>query len=236
MRLCVVGTLCVLACLLHSCVCQDDTDAQFYDIFDSDFFEWRLAFRGESGVKTSVYGAYTTQMAGTVEPGCMQFKNPNMTCSHHYRNNDVFDNWKDVDQVALVVYRGGNRVANVVFDGSSSDVINWFDQSKIVSSSWIDIKTVGKNFFSVIGHHDLNRHFFMEHQYGGCPNDMGWFVAIDMVNPPCTWENNPCKHQWPCFLYTLNNKIANWNKPQDVGIADSFGIFVKYKRAGAIGK
>lgn len=224
-------------CLSHVCLAQPGDDSEFYDIFENDFPEWRLAFRGTPGVMTSVYSAYTTRQTIQVEPGCKQFSNTSQPCSHHYRNNAVFDNWADVDQIVFAVYKGGKMVAHVKFAASHSTTVDWFSMKNIVSSTWTDIKNGGSNIFSIDGHNSpsVNRHFFMEHSYGGCPGDLGWFVAVDMARPTCDWEKKRVPHTFPAFLYSSTDKMVNWNTAS-VGVADCFGVFVKYRQGQAIGK
>jgi hypothetical protein len=54
----------------------------------------------------------------------------------------------------------------------------------------------------------LQRHFFVNHAYGGCANDAGWFVVIDNTNNVCSWENRGTP---PLFLYSTWPTYSNWN-------------------------
>jgi len=210
--------------------CQDGTiQNEFFDIFETDFFEWRLAFRGTPGVKYNTWQVYNNKQTDLVEPGCKQVTS-SANCTHHFRNNDVMDNWRDIDEVAFVVYEGGQRVAHILFDGKGSDPTNWFSDSRLVSSSWTDIKGAAKNYFSLVGDDNLLRHFFINRNYGGCPADAGWFVAVDGAH--CSWEASPSV---PAFLYAKNHVITNWTTG-DVGRADVIAVFVKYVKSPAVGK
>ena len=53
----------------------------------------------------------------------------------------------------------------------------------------------------------LDRKFFVNRSYGGCPNDYGWFVVVDKYQA-CDWEK---KGPVPIFLFTRENTRRNWN-------------------------
>ena len=56
-------------------------------------------------------------------------------------------------QVRLVLYENGVEKEHVTFTGTGSDYMSWFSQSRIVESSWTDLKTAtGLNFFSIAGY------------------------------------------------------------------------------------
>ncbi|XP_005096204.1 uncharacterized protein LOC101863664 [Aplysia californica] len=210
---------------------SEEIDSQFYDVFFTENREWRLVFRGTPAINQSVWHAFTTHQTIKVEPGCKQIFSQE-PCQHHYRNNDVMDHWANFEQVAFVIYKGGVRVAHVIFDGTGTNYQNWCDSKRIVSSSWTDIKKNGKNFFSVHGDDSLQRRFFMNHQYGGCPSDAGWFVAVDRKNVPCAWEKNS---GFPMFLYAKKDVMTNWTTG-DVERADFIAVFVKYNTGAVVGK
>jgi len=210
---------------------SEEMASQFYDLFYTESPEWRLAFRGTPGISKSVWAAYAQHQTTTVEPGCLEIFS-NEPCAHHFRNNDVLDNWANIEQVAFVVFKDGKRVAHVIFDASGTDNQNWCTDKKIVSSSWADITNTSKNYFSLGGDQNLQRRLFMNHGYGGCPNDVGWFVAVDRSNVPCQWEKTGT---FPLFLYATKNTMTNWTKG-DVAQADFFAIFVKYSTSSVVGR
>ncbi|GFS11043.1 hypothetical protein ElyMa_004825700 [Elysia marginata] len=72
----------------------------------------------------------------------------------------------------------------------------------------------------------LLRRFFMSHQYGGCANDKGWFVAADAVPGGCLWEK---KEKAPAFFYSKGDHLAWWKHLDQFARADAMGIFVMYK-------
>jgi len=230
--------LILLAATSH---CQD-FEPTFYDVFGDGHYEWVIAFRGTKGLLKGTYDVYTKHQDDFVEQACQEINSVSHTmgsrpyCYHQYRNNEILDDWHDVDQVALVVYKGGNRVAHVIFNGTGSDYLNWFDHNKVVSSSWTDIKGEGANYFSLAGDPVLRRRFFMERNYGGCQNDAGWFVAVDEWIPDhnCAWEDRRMRtHRVPLLLYSNVSTYANWNS-NNVDVADDFIVFVRYRMGGGV--
>ncbi|XP_059149531.1 uncharacterized protein LOC131936521 [Physella acuta] len=189
--------------------------------------EWILAFRGTAYIGKSVYAAYKDGIGipSEVEPGCKQVTKP-LPCNNHYRNLNVFDNWDKVNEVAFVVYSNYTKVKEILFDGTSTNYMTWFDKSKVKFSTWKQIKTDITNVFSIVGHisPDLMRTFFVNNVYGGCPADKGWFVAVDRADGACAWEK---ASRFPVFKYSRQSSPENWTTG-DVANADMFAIFVKF--------
>jgi len=210
-------------------------ESEYFDVFENDFPEWRIAFRGTKDINKPVYDAYMTSQTASVEDGCKKPPRVGESCANHYRNNDVFDHWSNIDQVAFVVYKDSQRVAHIVFDGKGSDTTSWFKESRIISSTWTDIKTDHtKNYFGISGEHGGTtlRRFYINKLYHGCPDDVGWFAAIDTLKVACSWETFP---NYPKFLYAAKDVETNWTTG-DVGQADDIVVFVKYEKSTSIGK
>ena len=93
------------------------------------------------------------------------------------------------------------------FDAEGSDNRNWFSSSALTQSSWFDIPAHDQrhNFFSIHGAHDDKRHFFINRNYNGCPNDAGWMVITEKVS--CDWEKNKKN----AILYSKRPVYTNWN-------------------------
>jgi len=231
--------------------CQDASgylvQSEFYDLFNTSRCEWKLAFRGTAGTKTSVLQAYTEPQNNTyIEGGCRLPFLDIWPCTQHYRTG-VLDHWHWVAEVALVAIKdsdvGGKMVAYVVFDakdtgfsvtGQSTDPQHWMTQDRVISSSWSDISNSSANFFSIQGDTALHRHFYMNHVYGtamtspdgDCPGDYGWFAAVDKRRAvPCRWEK---AQRFPVFVYSTRSTMADFNNPQHVDTADTMAVFVKY--------
>lgn len=218
--------------LSHSCVEKSpESVPEFFDVLSSGKREWRLAFRGTAHINVDIYTAYLygTGIPSKVEVGCKQY-NRSMPCSNHYRNNDAFENWTNVDEVLLALYVKGQVVKHITFNGRGSSYIDWFEGNRVIGSSWTDLKTSGHNFFSIKGDDrpHLLRQFFVNNAYpsGGCPTDRGWFVAASALPGECAWEK---KLAHPVFIYSKTDTAVSWGDPHNVGRADAMGVFVKYQ-------
>ncbi|KAK6987239.1 hypothetical protein BgiMline_016926 [Biomphalaria glabrata] len=207
--------------------CQGDKSC-FPDMNSNS--SWILAFRGTAAIGKPVYPAYVdgTGLPKRIQKGCMQV-GQNLPCSNHFRNNTVLDNWKNISEVALVIYKNSTPVHHVIFNGSSSTYMTWMDKNKIESTSWVDIYNNSANYFGIFGHQEnaMRRTFFMNHNYGTCPNDQGWFVAVDNILGDCMWEQTP---KFPMFKYSTGNIMINWNEAK-TDHAEYFAVFVKYNKS-----
>ncbi|XP_059149547.1 uncharacterized protein LOC131936531 [Physella acuta] len=188
--------------------------------------EWTLAFRGTAYIGKSVYDAYKdgTGIPREVEPGCKQVTDP-LPCKNHYRNSEVFDNWERVQEVAFILYSNYQKVKEILFDGTKTNYMTWFDKSKVKFSSWNQLKDTQTNIFSISGdiRVNLKRAFYINNLYNGC-EDKGWFVALDMAYGSCPYEKID---RFPVFLYARHNQPENFNSGA-LDKADTMAIFVKY--------
>ncbi|GFS16502.1 hypothetical protein ElyMa_006798400 [Elysia marginata] len=203
--------------------------SEYFDVLGTGKKEWRLLFRGTAHNNVQVYPAYLhgTGIPVPAKEGCKQF-NPSLPCTNHYRNTAAFYSWANVDKVLLVLYVNGQRVKHIMFNGEGSTNLNWFTGNRVIESSWRDLKTLRHNIFSVEGdgRPRLLRRFYANHQYGGCDNDKGWFVAADAVPGGCLWEK---KEKAPAFFYSKGDHLAWWKHSDQVAEADVMGIFIMYK-------
>lgn len=123
-------------------------------------------------------------------------------------------------------FTGGNIVVKMRFDNVTSDIHAWFSQANLVtgSSNWIDLKTYnGPNYFSVAG--DMNRHFFINQSYGGCPSDAGWFIVSDSTKG-CSWESKWSAGKDTHIMYSTANVYQNWNNAT-ISEADVMMVLVR---------
>ncbi|KAK7489927.1 hypothetical protein BaRGS_00018792 [Batillaria attramentaria] len=129
-----------------------------------------------------------------------------------------------VVKVRLSLYENGVEKAYAEFDGKGSTFTSWFTKDRLLESSWADLKTSPHRFFSIAGHESggLVRRFFLEKNYGGCPNDNGWLVVLEK-NDTCSWGKTDSV---PKILYANSQSNVNWDKGQ-VGVADVMTISVK---------
>ena len=110
----------------------------------------------------------------------------------------------------MTLYENGNSKKELLFNASGTNNINWFSVDKLTSSSWTDIKTEQRNFFSIQGDcKGLNcRSFFINQRYSGCDSDWGW-LAGSTSNIWCSWETDSA-HIYN-VLYSKLSTYTNWN-------------------------
>ena len=201
---------------------------EFFDVLDTGKKEWRLVFRGTAYNNVKIYPAYMhgTGIPAVVEPGCKQF-NHSLPCVNHYRNRDAFENWANIDEVLLAVFDKGQIKKNIVFNGNGSTPISWFEASRVITSSWNDLKTAPHNIFSIEG--DARplymRRFLINNDYTTCTRSHGWFYAGEALDGGCLMDKTIAR---PFFQYSTLKTMAVWHTQQDVARADTFGVFVKY--------
>jgi len=111
----------------------------------------------------------------------------------------------------VIVYEGGVIKKELLFAATGTDKLNWFSEGKLISSSWTDIKTEPKNYFSIQGDGRVSRSFFINRNYGGCPNDAGWLVASGGTE--CSWESSAAHKNK--VLYSKLSTYANWNSKSE---------------------
>lgn len=185
---------------------------------------WRMIFRATSGNGHSVYDAW---LKGD---GSCDAKPVSMERSRacHYRDKVVSD-WSSlgVQYVKFALFEENREVVHVMFNGVGSDVINWFDKTRVVSSSWSDLTAQHSyNIFSIAGHDGQNfkRRFHINRSYNGCDEDIGHLVVSDVgTSSGCLWDIHPV---YPQFLYSKINSADHWNRRQ-FGRADYMAIFVR---------
>ena len=94
------------------------------------------------------------------------------------------------------------------FNAKGSDKLNWFSLSRLSQSSWFDLRSQPKNYFSIAGEPTHGRRFFINRNYGGCQADNGWMMVV--TGHICSWETRflPTKN---VILYSKKPVYTNWN-------------------------
>lgn len=197
---------------------------------------WALVFRATQGIGQPVYDAWVNNghhdddpiIRSTLPCGCTTV-NGSLPCDRHYRSR-LLDSWPSasIDEVRLAVYENGVEKEHVTFTGTGSNYLNWFSQSRIVDSSWADLKTATNlNIFSIAGHEAELRRFFISQVYSGCPGDAGWLVVKDSSQDSCAWATAQ-NLQFPNFLYAPGNHDLTWDG-HGYRQADVFAVFIKFR-------
>ncbi|KAL5007023.1 hypothetical protein ScPMuIL_015829 [Solemya velum] len=194
---------------------------------EADFYPggWELVFRALQGNGESVFDAWKTESDNVkaFSEGCDKvYVHPG---KHHFRSS-LIDEWEllGIEQVKVELYKNKKIATYIVFNGTDSNMFNWFHQSRILTSSWSDL-TVGATYnkFSIEG--DMTRRFFINKQYGGCPNDLGWMSLLDPgKGHGCDWDT---QDSYPAFLHSTDNTAVNWHLGT-YDRADIMAIFIKH--------
>ena len=126
-------------------------------------------------------------------------------------------------QAKVVLYTGAASQKELLFNAVGTDKLNWFSVDKLVSSSWTDIKSERRNYFSIQGGCSGGncRSFFINRNYGGCGVDAGWLVTASVW---CSWETNA--DHTKRVLYSKLSTYTNWNvKSKDSKVIHLLGFF-----------
>ncbi|XP_074657297.1 uncharacterized protein LOC141910503 [Tubulanus polymorphus] len=156
--------------------------AFFDELFMTD--AWVLLFIASSGDSSSSPGSIYDGWIGAPSakeppPGGSKYR-----CNCIWKS-PIVTQWNSlgIKKVKLSLYAGGHEVAFLQFDGTGSDTINWFSKSRLLSSTWTDLTPHSPtNFFSIVGDSTsaiIRRRFFVNSNYGGCPNDQLWMAVQD---------------------------------------------------------
>ncbi|XP_048769739.2 uncharacterized protein LOC125675913 isoform X2 [Ostrea edulis] len=193
---------------------------------------WQLIFHAVKGNGQSVLNAWNTKAPPQCTPnnGCLPpgFKLDHWRDNAKHLRSPLIDQWESLSIKKIRVELGGQgkTLAFLEFDGSGSNDKDWFSKSRLLHSSWADLKTAKTNHFSIRGderdRNPIKRHFFVNQRYAGCPNDFGWFVVLDRTNEVCSWAK---KGKAPAFLYSRGSQVVNWN--QSPGVADVMNVYIQ---------
>ncbi|XP_070568449.1 uncharacterized protein [Ptychodera flava] len=142
------------------------------------------------------------------------------------------DHWEaiGVTEVKVAVYSDGQEKASLIFNGIGSDKENWFSIDRLRASPWGDLMDAklenGKDgqYFSVAGDNGINRHFFINNNYGGCGNDAGWLVVVDDGSTVCNWSEYADK---PYVMYASDSKVTY--ESGNAQFADFIAVFIKHR-------
>ncbi|XP_071785298.1 uncharacterized protein [Asterias amurensis] len=210
------------------CDIQPDTrDTNVCDIADNEpsrredqGLEWQLVFKGVAGTGIKLYNLWTNTILDSDPEN-----------SGNCRNETLYNAWENgqlnIKQVKLSLYDQTGVQVEVIFNGKDSDISNWFDKERLVSSPWSDLTTTSHtNYFSIDGHAEsgLMRRFFINMNYGGCGVDRGWLVVLDSKDH-CQWGHFS---SYPTILYSTHRIAVDWatSNAGAVGMADYLTIHI----------
>ncbi|MEC9432927.1 MAG: hypothetical protein VYD87_08460 [Pseudomonadota bacterium] len=155
-----------------------------------------------------------------------------------YKDSWVDSNWGDVLQVRVSMYTGGVEQAYMLFDASGTTKSDFFSVGNVIGSSWSDAAAGGSgstgDFFSIAGDSSINRHWFVNNNYGGCGADVGHMVVLDGSTGACSWESSVVGAGIAdrAFIYSGVSTETNWTSGSPA-VADVFAVQVMVEDTGS---
>ncbi|XP_056014669.1 uncharacterized protein LOC125677748 isoform X4 [Ostrea edulis] len=119
---------------------------------------WQLVFHAVQGNGESVLDAWNTKSPSQCTPnnGCLPpgFKLDHWRDNAKHLRSPLIDQWESFSIKKIRVELGGQgkTLAFLEFDGSGSNNKDWFSKSRLLHSSWSDLKTANTNYFSIEGY------------------------------------------------------------------------------------
>ena len=148
-----------------------------------------------------------------------------------YKDSWVDTNWGLVESVRVSMFNGGNEVSYVEFNAAGATKEDVFAKGNVTGSTWTDIAATSFNYFSTRGDNSIDRHWFMNQNYGGCSIDVGHMVVLDgaRAGSPCFWEASRIGTGSGTrgFLYADATTKTNWTTGSG-GLAEVFAVSVTY--------
>ncbi|XP_033729550.1 uncharacterized protein LOC117318698 [Pecten maximus] len=179
-------------------------------ILEKKVGDWQMIYRARSRNGQSVVNSYMKQGVASEQTetntDCVSV-NRRDQCSTNYRHS-MIDRWDSsgVQKVRLELYKEGELVAHVVFNGKSTTSTSWFSKENVLSSNWIDLKESNYekgNHFSFFGYrdNDIDRRLYINKEWKrGCGSHKGWMVVVEGMT-----RGNGCNYEvsssYPVFLY-----------------------------------
>jgi len=201
---------------------------------------WQLIFRNEkfSGVETlrAVKGEVWT------EPTTPRVYDLSQPMKGAWVDKDFIWNWtkhsKSPSKVRFAfwkrVWGRVEPVVDIIFDGNNSNILSWFNPSKVVNvvkgpfvrSNPAEAINLGR-YWSATGDLTRKRPFFINRNYGGCEKDFGMIAVTDKVDV-CNgfWLGGNSPEKFPRFLYAGKEEGCLWIDPTCSQEADFITISV----------
>ncbi|XP_035689590.1 von Willebrand factor D and EGF domain-containing protein-like [Branchiostoma floridae] len=179
---------------------------------------WHRVFATVRGTGQDVYDAWTAGAGADIK----------------HDKHPMVEQWGslDIDEVKMV-FESSVQEIELVFNGQNTNKNNWFTKNRLRTSPWNDIKSESTNYFSIEGHSDLKRRFFINRQYNTCDRDMGWLlVAEEGQSAPCSWERTSAS-QLPYIRVSNAGRAVNWNNDNGFTTADRMVIYIASERCSA---
>lgn len=197
---------------------------------------WALVYKISTGGNGSAYNLFMSGDSLNVNDEEAMSLHCSKNPSRKHFKSDIVNNWSTngIDQVRVSVYVNGIEQMFLLFNGSETNKTNWFDESRLMNSSYSDLnEQKDVSFFSVDGingnasnYQDVgyySRRFYIRNETTGNCNtsDDGWLLVGDEQGN-CDYERKI--EDKPFILFSNPPYIS---KALDHTLADSLAIFIK---------
>ncbi|MEO0680410.1 MAG: hypothetical protein AAF192_08345, partial [Pseudomonadota bacterium] len=203
----------------------------------------RLVFKVADSTPAPTSAGFIDAWQGWINPGGFNEGAAQATSltnnGFDYKDSWVDSNWGVVDQVRVSMYSGGVEQRFMLFNPGATPA-DFFDRANYAGGSYqlanlpVEGSGVGA-FFSTAGDSGIDRHWFINDTYGGCPRDFGFWAVLDqrpLNNYICNWENagaTALGENVRGLLYATGTTATDWdNRGNGIGVADVFAISVTY--------
>ncbi|XP_033763937.1 uncharacterized protein LOC117345096 [Pecten maximus] len=198
--------------------------------------DWHMVFKGVEGITptagdlVSLWNGVDTENDNDITATTLT-KSPNLA----YKSS-LLENWADaftfIDMVKYAFFTGGVEKSFIAFDGRGTTKTSWFTSSKILFSSYSDIKTASMDHCSITS--DSRRKFLVTHDVTtSCASYQMWMATLDVGGSVyCSFDNSGLLGaSRPNFLYSSSDQYAypqsggTWDSAS-VPTADVMGVFI----------
>ncbi|GFR77209.1 hypothetical protein ElyMa_003962700 [Elysia marginata] len=209
--------------------------------------EWTLVFQAQERIGVSVWHTWSNTSLRHDHPISRDFPRACMSqadysqCNQHFRSS-ILDSWNDIKEVYLSFVKANVEVAYIVFDGTGSDELSWFSQSRILRSTWSPALDTDNNirYFTLQGACDSSscRRFHIHEDVTLCRYDYFYTIVVDGPRDICNQGFSNWVIQdlstYPVFMYAPGPGPASYGVSRgSLGLdtarqADVLSVWVKF--------
>ncbi|XP_038046844.1 uncharacterized protein LOC119721045 [Patiria miniata] len=186
--------------------------------------QWELVFKLTDGFLAGPNLAQPWRQRSSVNTDIPHARQLDNAFPGNYKTSGVWG-WSLIDKVKLVVYKDGEERIVLVFDGRSTDNLNWFSKRKLLFSPWTDLNGPGEfNIFSIEGEYTPDvfgtRRWMINKNLSPCDSaSEGWLMVITDPGFLCAMQRPPQ------ILYSNTSTAENWSEGS-VEKGDFMAVFV----------
>lgn len=206
-------------------ICQNLNEAAIVcpRFCDMCSFEEGILFRATVGIGAAFDTSEAWKTAGpgtTTDPTCLNVRRNG--CTKHYRSTSI-DDWTALNPhtIRYSMFKDELEVAWVMFNATGSTSTNWFSRDRVLSSSYTDLTDgASYNTFAIADPSSVlqyvDRHFYVNQDFGGCDNDNTWFATFDNTGN-CFFDQYG---GYPYIMYSKLSTHANTGTILNFGFGD----------------